>query len=73
MQPSLTSKRDSAPGCDGTMATAKVSDPLSVYKKALKCQDRMAKQTQIVAGDFDGERINSLSSALAPSQHYLLS
>lgn len=55
------------------MATAKVSDPLSVYKKALKCQDRMAKQTQIVAGDFDGERINSLSSALAPSQHYLLS
>lgn len=33
----------------------------------------MVKQTQIVVGDFDGERINSLPSALALDQHYLLS
>lgn len=56
-----------------TLDTAQVSYSLHVYEKALKHQYQTAKQTQIVVGDFDGERINSLPSALALSQHYLLS
>lgn len=60
-------------GPQATLDTVRVSDSLSVYEKAPKHQYRMAKQTQIVVGDFDGERINSLPSGLARSQHYLLS
>lgn len=62
--------------CPVVMATldpAHVSGSLRVYEKMLKHQYRTAKQTQIVVGDFDGERINSLPRALASSQHYLLS
>lgn len=53
-----------------TLDTAQVSDSLSVYEKGLKHQYRMAEQTEIVVGDFDGERINSLPNALASSQYY---
>lgn len=56
-----------------TLDTVQVSYSLNVYEKAPKHQYQMAKQTQIVVGDFDGERINSLPSALALSQYYLLS
>lgn len=56
-----------------TLDNAHMSESLRVYEKALKHQYRRAKQTQIVVGDFDGERINSLPRALASSQHYLLS
>lgn len=61
MRPSLMSKSD--PGA--TPDAAQQNESLSVDEKALKHPYGVAKQTQTVVGHFDGERINSLPSALA--------